>query len=743
MKPYSGEIHTDVVECVDKVIKYVGKDIVMAMTLGLGKPVHFVNEVYRRAKEDPEMSLVIYTALPLEKPTGSSGLERRIYDYVVPKLFEGVPDIEYMLDYRQGKMPSNVKHLEFFSLAGGYLHDDVAQQNHIDSNYTHIVRDALGAGVNVFGAFCTSLEVDGKTIYSMGCNTDIITGAMAVAKELRAGGYKFAVVGECNQNLPFMYGDAVIEGTEYDMILKGPEYNYNIFGVPKDPVSLIDHMIGLNTSVLLKDGGTIQVGIGSLGDAVVNGMIMRNDHNDEYKELLKKMGLSSRNEQLIEEYGGTDTFEQGLYGSSEMFVDAFMQLYKNKILKRKVYESVPLMKLINEGYLKDDYIPEDIIDRLIEMKAVHSRLDEEDFKFLTQFGILRQGLKYENGTIMDGDRKYSSNMNDLAALMEIRALLGKNLLEGTIIQGAFFIGPRAFYQALNDMPEEERSLFGMSGVEKVNQLYGDEELRRLQRKDGRFINTAMIVTLMGSVCSDYLENGRVVSGVGGQYNFVSMGHALPDGRVIIMLKSTRGAGKTLKSNILFSYGHCTIPKHLRDIIVTEYGIADLRGLSDAECIAAMLKITDSRFQPQLLEEAKKSGKLWPNYEIPAENTNNYPEKIQEILQPYVEKGYFVTFPFGSDFCLHDQILTSSMQRLAGEQKSFPGKTYKGVLKELFRSVPKEAQSFLEALKLDKPQTTMEKIYRKLVVYALRNAGVLEMDATKIAASLKEEQMVSC
>jgi acyl-CoA hydrolase len=61
----------------------------------------------------------------------------------------------------------------------------------------------------------------------------------------------------------------------------------------------------------------------------------------------------------------------------------------------------------------------------------------------------------------------------------------------------------------------------------------------------------MIANLFGAVASDQLEDGRVVSGIGGQYNFVSMAHALPDARLIMMIRSTRGSGKTLNP-ILFS-----------------------------------------------------------------------------------------------------------------------------------------------------------------------------------------------
>ena len=726
MKEYAGQIHDDVKRCVDEVIEYVGKDIVFAMTLALGKPVLFCNELYRRAKADPSISLKIVTALPLEKPTGKSDLEKRIYAIIRPKLFDGVPDIEYMLDYRAGKLPKNVEHYEFYSKAGTYLDDNTAQQNHLASNYTHIVRDALDFGVNVFGSLVSSQEINGRTMYSLGCNSDIVIKGMSEIGKRRAAGGKFALIAEVNQNLPFMYGDAVIEGDSYDMILSGPKFNYQLFGAPKDAVSVPDYMIGLNTSVLIKDGGTLQVGIGALGDAIVAGLVVRNDHNDIYQELLQKSGIAKRYEKIIDRWGGTGTFAEGLYGSSEMFVDAFMQLYKNKILKRKVYDSVPLMKLINQGYLKTDHIPPDIFERLMEMRAIHSRLDEEDFNYLTKFGILRRGLKYINGAIFDGEARYSADLSDPASLNAIKELLGNELLGGTIILGAFYFGPKGFYQALNAMSEEERMQFGMSGVEKVNQLYGDEELRRLQRKDGRFVNTGMKATLLGAIASDQLEDGRIVSGVGGQYNFVAMGHELEDGRVIMLIKSTKGSGKTLRSNIVFSYGSCTVPKHLRDIIVTEYGIADVRGKPEKEVIAAILNIADSRFQPQLLAQAKKSGKIPADYEIPAEYRNNYPEKLKELLAPYQAQGFFPPFPFGTDLSVDDIILAGSMKGLNALSKGYPAKVFSGLFKEFFRKVPADSHRFLEAMKLVKPKNFKERLYRKMVVLALRNFGLFNV-----------------
>ncbi|MFH7457224.1 acetyl-CoA hydrolase/transferase C-terminal domain-containing protein, partial [Pseudomonas syringae group genomosp. 7] len=68
-------------------------------------------------------------------------------------------------------------------------------------------------------------------------------------------------------------------------------------------------------------------------------------------------------------------------------------------------------------------------------------------------------------------------------------------------------------------------------------LYGQEELKRLQRRDARFINSAFTVTLIGAAVAEQLEDGRVLSGVGGQYNIVPQPHAHEGARSILKLLS--------------------------------------------------------------------------------------------------------------------------------------------------------------------------------------------------------------
>ena len=72
----------DADRCAEYVIEKVGKEVVLGMCLGLGKPNNFANAIFRKAKEDPNLKLRILTALSLEKPTWSSDLERRFLEHL-------------------------------------------------------------------------------------------------------------------------------------------------------------------------------------------------------------------------------------------------------------------------------------------------------------------------------------------------------------------------------------------------------------------------------------------------------------------------------------------------------------------------------------------------------------------------------------------------------------------------------------------------------------------------------------
>src|SRR5262249_15872560 len=113
----------------------------------------------------------------------------------------------------------------------------------------------------------------------------------------------------------------------------------------------------------------------------------------------------------------------------------------------------------------------------------------------------------------------------------IEAGLLRRAVDGIILHGAFFLGPKSFYRALPEMKEDEIARIRMMPVCCTNELYGDDEAqKRTARIDARFVNNAMMATLLGAAVSDGLDDGQVVSGVGGQYNFVAQAFALPGAR---------------------------------------------------------------------------------------------------------------------------------------------------------------------------------------------------------------------
>jgi hypothetical protein len=228
-----------------------------------------------------------------------------------------------------------------------------------------------------------------------------------------------------------------------------------------------------------------------------------------------------------------------------------------------------------------------------------------------------------------------------------------------------------------------------------------------------------MATLLGAIVSDGLESGLVVSGVGGQYNFVAQAFALEDARSIICVNSTRGYGKKTLSNIRWSYGHLTIPRHLRDIVVSEYGVADLRGKSDEDTIAAMLSITDSRFQGELMREAKGNGKLPKHYEIPAQFRDNTPERIERALAPAKERGLLPDFPFGSDFTEVEQRLIPALQALK-QKSAAPAELIPLLMRGLFAKQNNETDEAIERMGLTRADSLKDKLYRALLRGALNH-----------------------
>src|SRR5437868_3538422 len=713
------KLYRDVETCVEETLRKVGRRIALGTPLGLGKANHLVNEFFRRAHEDSSIDLHIFTALTLARPRWQGELERRFVEPLAERLFGGYPELEYLDPLKRGKLPENIRVTEFYFQPGSLLDSPLAQQSYMNSNYTHVVRDLLAARINVLAQLVGKTAEDGATRYSLSCNPDLTLDLVPRLREAERQGAKIALLAQVNPNLPFMYGDAAVAPSYFDAVVDEPKYAFPLFGTPNEPVSTGEYLIALYVSALIRDGGTLQIGIGALEDAVTYLLKLRHGQNDLYREILTESDVLERFGQVIERLGGTGKFEQGLYASSEMLVDGFLELYRSGILRRKVYQHPGLQRLLNDGQVSEEVTPA-MLEMLVEAEVISARLTPQDFTLLQEVGILRPELDYEAGDIrLDDDTRIPADLSDEGARGEIvRRCLGIRPKGGHIIHACFFLGPRKFYETLRRMDAAEREQICMTGISYVNELYGEEGLKRLQRKAARFVNTGLIVTLAGAVASDGLEDGRVLSGVGGQYNFVAMAHALEDGRSILMIRSTKEEDGRLLSNVRWSYGHVTIPRHLRDIVVTEYGIADLRGRSDEEVVAALLEIADSRFRDGLLKEAKRAGKVGEDYRIPDRARNNRPERLEKVLARYRERGLFPAFPFGTDLTEEEVVLKKAL--LALKQMTQWKQLRLPRLSEIRKTiaVPDHARPYLERMALSRAQTFKERLLQKTLVYAL-------------------------
>jgi acyl-CoA hydrolase len=712
-------IFDDVAECVENTLSRVGSHIVLALPLGIGKPNPLANEFYHRARRDPALSLTIFTALSLRAPHWRGELERRFLEPLAARLFGGCVPLDYVTDLHAGGVPKNVRIVEFFLDPGALLNVGHSQRHYVCTNYTHVARDVAAQGVNVIAQLVAKRGVEGRTEYSLGSNPDVTLDLLDHLAPQRRGGRDLVVIGEINRQMPFMFGPAAVAADTFDSLIEHPRYDYDLFAPPNQRLHTADHAIGLYGARLVRDGGTLQIGIGELGDAVVYALQLRHQQNAEFREILHGLKATERFGAVLDSNGGASPFEAGLYGCSEMFVDGFLDLYRSGVLRRRVYADVRIQQLLNQGAISER-IDEEFLAALANGGFV-SPLSASDFAVLQGIGVIRGDCRYSNGRIENSDGQFAQAMlNTPAGRRDLLALCtGRQLRGGTLLHAAFFLGPRGFYAALRDLPEAERRQFSMCGVSFVNQLDGaDQALKIAQRRHGRFLNSTMMMTLLGAAVSDGLADGRVVSGVGGQYNFVAMAHSLPDARSILTLRSTREKNSKVTSNILWNYGNTTIPRHLRDVVVTEYGVADLRGLSDQDAVAAVLNIADSRFQDGLKRQAQAAGKLRVDYQIPELHRNNTPRALEERFILARARGLFSEFPFGTDFTNEEIVLAKALSKLKDETAGVWPRVKAAGLAAASFGTPSAVRPYLERMSLNAPKTRQEWLWQRLLVREL-------------------------
>lgn len=168
----------------------------------------------------------------------------------------------------------------------------------------------------------------------------------------------------------------------------------------------------------------------------------------------------------------------------------------------------------------------------------------------------------------------------------------------------FAMGTRALYDWLDG---EGRELVRFLPIDAVN----DPSIIARNRNVVS-INGAIAVDLVGQIVADEI-GGRQYSGIGGHEDFVTGAAFSEGGRSLLCLSSTASVrGETLSSVVRsFPPGTCvTTPRHQVDVVITEHGVAELAGKTNAERRAALAAIADPAFRDALdWEPVKESPRL--------------------------------------------------------------------------------------------------------------------------------------
>ncbi len=211
------------------------------------------------------------------------------------------------------------------------------------------------------------------------------------------------------------------------------------------------------------------------------------------------------------------------------------------------------------------------------------------------------------GAIPDAVLLFLTDKKDLGIHTEMFSSGAVDLIKRGIINGSkkeigknkhvatFLMGTKELYDYVNNNPNVE-----LSPVDYVNHPTTVMQLDNIIS-----INSCVEVDLMGQVCSESIGSTQI-SGVGGQVDYVRGAAMAKNGVSIIAIPST--ARKGTSSRIVANLTHgaaVTTSRNDVDYIVTEYGIAALKGKSLRERAESLIAIAHPDFRAELQEEYNK------------------------------------------------------------------------------------------------------------------------------------------
>jgi len=194
----------------------------------------------------------------------------------------------------------------------------------------------------------------------------------------------------------------------------------------------------------------------------------------------------------------------------------------------------------------------------------------------------------------------------------------KTINRGKII-ASFAMGTRKLYDFIDNNPM----------VEFYESDYVNDPFIISQHDKMVAINQALEIDLTGQVCADSIGY-RFYSGLGGQADFVRGAIRSRGGKAITVFPSTAEEGRYSRIKSALSEGAgVVLTRGDVDYVVTEYGVASLRGKTIKERALALMNIANPKFRNQLLGWAKEK-KLVPEEILPFPEVE-YPEELKRYV----------------------------------------------------------------------------------------------------------------
>jgi acyl-CoA hydrolase/ribosomal protein S18 acetylase RimI-like enzyme len=207
----------------------------------------------------------------------------------------------------------------------------------------------------------------------------------------------------------------------------------------------------------------------------------------------------------------------------------------------------------------------------------------------------------------------------IAELMKNRVIdnTKKSINRGKTV-ASFCMGKKETYEYIHDNP----------AIEFRTIDYTNNPLVISQHENMTAINMALEIDLTGQATAESI--GKVFySGVGGQADFMRGAVLARNGKTILAIPSTAEGG-TVSRIVPFLKEGAGVTLHRGDIhyVVTEYGIAYLRGKNVRERAMELIAIAHPTFRPWLIEEAKKLNLIYPDQAFIPGRRGEYPEHLE-------------------------------------------------------------------------------------------------------------------